>query len=112
MTGIDHEAWMRESNPEGWDSQTWAAFAARVSIDHTFRALSRERVRQRLEWVQGEMRRTIGRRNVTAAFREQSRRELDIASYKHFPRPDPLLDGWRPPTGMKISSAIENIWSE
>lgn len=42
LTRAGHEKWMRENNPDGWDDETWKAFAARCSRSPEFKARCQE----------------------------------------------------------------------
>ena len=37
LTAAGHDIWMKENNPDGWDSDTWRAFASRCSLVPAFK---------------------------------------------------------------------------
>lgn len=96
MSKADHDRWMAENNPEGWDNETWGAFVERISTDARFESRVRENFRKRHEWAEEQVRREIGSRKVDAGFRIDLRRRMNIEAIDQFPRPNPLEDGWVP----------------
>lgn len=38
LTETGHLLWMRDNNPDGWDDETWRAFAARCAQSPDFKA--------------------------------------------------------------------------
>lgn len=46
LTTAGHDIWMRENNPDGWDTETWRAFVERVSASPEFKARCQEAKRR------------------------------------------------------------------
>lgn len=38
LTETGHLMWIRDNNPDGWDDETWRAFAERCSMSEGFKA--------------------------------------------------------------------------
>lgn len=96
MSPEEHRRWMRENNVMGWDSATWAAFIERNATDESYSRQVELTRKKRHEWAAEETNREIGRRQVTAGFRIDTRRQINREGYDRFPIPHPTEDGWVP----------------
>jgi hypothetical protein len=97
---------MSELNPEGWTSNQWRAFIARMRLDGGYAKRVDSLVSKRLDWVNAEVARQSEAIRMTSAFKAQLRRDLLCESRKKIPNPDPLSDGWEPPKQFKVGDSI------
>lgn len=94
LTKMGHERWMEENNPDGWDTETWRAFSARIASDSAFKDLVRSIATQRRSWVGEELARRLRNKQATVAFRYELRQDIAVEAELKFPRPHPTADGW------------------
>lgn len=94
MSRDDHRKWMREANPEGWDTPTWEAFVERLASDPVYRKRVHDARDERHKWAADQVAQEIQGRRVSTGFLVNLRRQLNNEAFAHFPRPHPLDDGW------------------
>lgn len=92
----DHRKWMREHNPEDWDTATWQAFVERMGTDALYEKRVKHALAQRHAWAADQVLKEIGGRRVDAGYRIDCRRWFNAQALDHFPRPHPTADGWVP----------------
>lgn len=106
LTHQGHRDWMRDSNPDGWDSKTWIAFNVRMGTDGGFRERVKQAAEDRHRWVDEHLAQEIGGRHVSGEVRMQFRRDLMRDAYEKFPRPNPWENDWQMPENADPLSAI------
>lgn len=89
----------RELNPQGWNDDQKRAFLWRMSNDPGYAERVKISFAQRHAWAAAEYDRLVDNRRTAAGFKIDLRRQLNLEAFDHFPRPDPLADGWTMPAG-------------